>query len=381
MSLRSAAAQGADFTNVGAIQLVIGSGAAAIDSQVALTGTIGPTVFDADFANVKLLSLGDLVWGDNDNDGLFDAQTERGIANVLVDLHADTDGSGDYTAGVDAWMASARTDSAGRYRFDGLRPGDYVVKISKDNFDNHGALRGLKSSKGDAAAPDPDDDAHLDDNGYYVSEFLVAARAVTLSTGAEPKGDGDDDDATNMTVDFGFFGFDLVLDKMVNGVDGPVTVLPGDEVVYTVRVTNTGPSTATDVTFTDVLPSNLAYQSGTTSLGTSVIRSGNQLNANLGSLEQGDVVTVTIRAIVAQGASGRLINTARVSAPLETNLTNNVDDAVIQVTPKIDLAIVKSESADPVKPGDTFFYTLLVTNNGPSNATGVTVIDALPARI
>jgi uncharacterized repeat protein (TIGR01451 family) len=49
------------------------------------------------------------------------------------------------------------------------------------------------------------------------------------------------------------------------------------------------------------------------------------------------------------------------------------------VTPKIDLSIDKIDSKDPVKPGETFTYTVTVTNHGPSNATGVTVIDTLPA--
>ena len=47
--------------------------------------------------------------------------------------------------------------------------------------------------------------------------------------------------------------------------------------------------------------------------------------------------------------------------------------------PKIDLAVDKIDSKDPVKPGETFTYTVTVINNGPSNATGVTVVDTLPA--
>jgi uncharacterized repeat protein (TIGR01451 family) len=51
----------------------------------------------------------------------------------------------------------------------------------------------------------------------------------------------------------------------------------------------------------------------------------------------------------------------------------------VTVTPLIDLAITKSDSPDPVTLGNELTYTLTVTNNGPSTATGVQVADELPA--
>ena len=45
--------------------------------------------------------------------------------------------------------------------------------------------------------------------------------------------------------------------------------------------------------------------------------------------------------------------------------------------PSADLAISKSDSPDPVIAGSNLTYTITVTNNGPSAATGVTMTDAL----
>jgi uncharacterized repeat protein (TIGR01451 family) len=46
-----------------------------------------------------------------------------------------------------------------------------------------------------------------------------------------------------------------------------------------------------------------------------------------------------------------------------------------------DLSITKSDSPDPVISGNQLTYTIVVTNNGPLDATGVTVTDRLSADV
>ena len=182
-------------------------------------------------------------------------------------------------------------------------------------------------------------------------------------------------DASDRTVDFGFFGFDLVLDKSVDQ-----TVLsPQETVEYRIKIDNDGPSDAANTTFTDTLPSHVTFVSGSTSLnGVGVQHSGGVVTANLGTMKPGDVVIVTLLATVNDDATGTLVNTATVAAPKEVNLSNNTDTVSNPVEPKIDLAITKLDSRDPVEPGSTFSYTLDIVNNGPSDATGVVVTDDLP---
>ena len=47
--------------------------------------------------------------------------------------------------------------------------------------------------------------------------------------------------------------------------------------------------------------------------------------------------------------------------------------------PRVDLAIAKEDSADPLPGGDDLVYTITVANLGPGAATGVVVVDDLPA--
>ena len=49
--------------------------------------------------------------------------------------------------------------------------------------------------------------------------------------------------------------------------------------------------------------------------------------------------------------------------------------------PSADLSVAKSDSADPVRRGQQFTYTIRVTNTGPDGATGVVVTDTLPTGV
>ena len=59
---------------------------------------------------------------------------------------------------------------------------------------------------------------------------------------------------------------------------------------------------------------------------------------------------------------------------------NGVNDVFVndQAGTSADLSIAKADAPDPVLVGQALTYTLTVTNNGPSPATGVTLSDTLP---
>jgi len=199
--LITGAGSGADLTNVGAIELEI-EGIAAVDGQVDLITTIAPSTLDANFRNHPMLTVGDLVWNDIDNDGFYSAATEPTLAGVVVNLFDDTDSSNDFSPGTDILLATTTTNANGNYRFDGLTPGDYVVQIAQTNFDVGGSLEGMQSSTGIVPTADPDNDHNIDDNGDPFVGHGVVAKAVTLTIAGEPITE-DGLPNTNLTVDFG----------------------------------------------------------------------------------------------------------------------------------------------------------------------------------
>jgi hypothetical protein len=154
-----------------------------------------------------LLSLGNLIWIDEGRDigtagnGKWESD-EPVVPGVRVELYL-----AGQTPGADAPIASTMTDSAGKYLFTGLIPGDYVVHIPASEFDSGGSLDGMVSSLG-AGEPNMDLDEGLDENGLDMADPAVSGISsgiVTLDYGSEPTGE-DGDANSNLTIDFGFHG-------------------------------------------------------------------------------------------------------------------------------------------------------------------------------
>ncbi|MBI1741721.1 DUF11 domain-containing protein [Candidatus Acetothermia bacterium] len=199
----------------------------------------------------------------------------------------------------------------------------------------------------------------------------------TITNTAQVTGDEADTNtanntATEMTT---VLGTDLSVTK----IDSPDPVIVGNNVTYTVTVTNNGPGTATGVTATDTLPPGVTFVSATPSQG-SCSQAAGVVTCNLGTLTNGSSATITI--VITTSAAGMITNTVSVAAnETDTNPNNNTATQSTTVNPSANLSIVKSDSPDQVNAGGTLTYTLQINNAGPSPATSVTVTDVLPAGV
>ena len=90
-----------------------------LDAEIEVLGVVGFTTKTADFTVLNEMSLGDQVWIDLDNDGIFEAG-ESGIAGVALTLYEDTDSDDDYLD--ETPLATTTTDGSGNYLFTGLFP-------------------------------------------------------------------------------------------------------------------------------------------------------------------------------------------------------------------------------------------------------------------
>ncbi len=178
-------------------------------------------------------------------------------------------------------------------------------------------------------------------------------------------------------------------DLAVTKTDGSVSEVPGSPISYTVTVTNNGPSNVAAATVTDTVPAAItgvtwtcAITSGTGSCG-AASGSGNAIATTV-NLNAAAVATYTISGTVSPAASGALVNTATAGVPAgwtDPNAGNNSATDTDTLTPLVDLVVTKTDGQASAAPGQALTYTVTVTNNGPSNVTGTTFTDTVPAAV
>jgi uncharacterized repeat protein (TIGR01451 family) len=166
-----------------------------------------------------------------------------------------------------------------------------------------------------------------------------------------------------------------VADLLVTKTGAPNPVRAGEELRYTLEVTNRGPSTATDTHLVDAIPSEL--EPTATPAGCAL--TGRDLDCSLGDVGPGQTRTVTLVTRVAPGFTGRIVNAARASSAVsDPNPSAAVDTETTDVVGAADLELTKRVDADPVVAGSSLTYTLTLRNAGPSAAIAARIEDQLP---
>lgn len=170
-------------------------------------------------------------------------------------------------------------------------------------------------------------------------------------------------------------------DLSITKSDGVMNTNPGETLVYTIVVSNAGPSDMSGAMVSDNFPSGLSCvfasspsngASGNTSVG-----SGN-INDFL-NLPVGSSVTYTAQCGVTEDAPSLIANTATVSTPDTDPVSGNnsaTDETIVGTA--ADLSVSKSNGVSTVTPGLSTTYTIVVLNNGPSAVVGATLTDIFP---
>ncbi|MDY7040919.1 MAG: PQQ-binding-like beta-propeller repeat protein, partial [Chloroflexota bacterium] len=234
----------------------------AITRELPIELAAGQTYYDMNFGYDDSGYIGDEVWhrcGDGERVGLSDA--------TLL-LHVDGDSDGSYETLLDTQV----TDTDGHYYFTGLPAGDYQVTV---------------------------DEATVPVGYILITENLPFTCTLTVG--------GHRDDA-----DFGYgippsaftigkewrviraqpvlAGFDL------GAMEGDEYPFFGDEIEYTITVTNGGSEPRTAVEILDDIPAGTAYTHGSAQvINGTLISEGSQVVARAEILNEGETLTLIFR--------------------------------------------------------------------------------------
>ncbi|HMF05149.1 MAG TPA: hypothetical protein VKH17_10065, partial [Acidimicrobiia bacterium] len=177
-------------------------------------------------------------------------------------------------------------------------------------------------------------------------------------------------------------------DLAVTKTDAPDPVTAGNNITYTITITNNGPSDAQNVVFTDTPPANtgnagFSLNSGPpAACGLVLLGSPGAPSCSFATFPSGATANITLVVKVDPLApGGAYTNTANATSSTTTdpNPANNAASATTTViAASADLSVTKTDTPDPVTAGENVTYTITITNNGPDAAQNVSFTDTPP---
>jgi uncharacterized repeat protein (TIGR01451 family) len=144
----------------------------------------------------------------------------------------------------------------------------------------------------------------------------------------------------------------------------------GGTVTFTLSADNDGPSDATGVTVSAVLPAGFDFVSASGAYDPQTRM------WTIGSLPAGGTAVLTVTAQAA-GPPGTYSSWAALVGvdQTDTNSQNNSASAGVEVEAAADLRVVKTVAPEVARIGDTVTYTVTVTNHGPDDDTGIQLVE------
>lgn len=183
-------------------------------------------------------------------------------------------------------------------------------------------------------------------------------------------------------------GFDVAANGFLTKIDGsPFAISVTNPFLESIVITPNQPPTASFTVQTQ--PPGFATSfdgSGSTDTDGSVVRfewdfgDGTELVTENPTTQhtyaQPGTFTTTLTVTDNEGCSAERIFTGKATLCNGSPVARTSQEVFVALS--ADLSVAKTDSPDPVTAGNRLTYTVTITNNGPSDATGVTLTDLLP---
>jgi uncharacterized repeat protein (TIGR01451 family)/LPXTG-motif cell wall-anchored protein len=316
--------------------------------------------------------------------------TDSGTPTVLADLAIQKANVGAVVAGTQATYRLTvdnvgPSDAAAPVRITDTLPAGLTYVTSTDVVGSWTCSAAGQVVTCDLAGPLAADAANAVDGDAVVEIVVDVASSVTgridnTATVSSPTTDPNlaNNTDTESTV---FVGeADLAIVKSHTG-----DATAGEQLVWTLQVTNNGPSdSAGPIVVTDSLPAGVSFVSATGTDWVCTESGGDVACTRSDVLVAGDdAPPITLTVLIDPSAAPATIrNAASVDGPVTDPVPgNNTDTDDVIVVDEAELVLVKDTSTPVVLAGETATFTVEVTNQGPSTADAVEVLDTLPAGL
>jgi len=176
--------------------------------------------------------------------------------------------------------------------------------------------------------------------------------------------------------------------------NGDAKMSPGDSITYTITMRNSGSGLATNVVFTDTIPNNTTYVTGsaTTTKG-NIVSTAPVLVVNTDSLAaySSETVTISFKVVISSDVTeiinqGHIDSDQTVAHPTDDPDTAEENDETITRLPSFSgvTDVLKKQSFQDIDDsgtltnGDLISYTVSIKNSGGGMATNVVFTDSIP---
>ena len=169
----------------------------------------------------------------------------------------------------------------------------------------------------------------------------------------------------------------VILD--ISKVANSTVIVAGENVGYTVTVTNYGPSVATNVVLKDIFNSkellNLQYSLN----GVDWLDYDEAVS--LGDINVGADVTVYFRTKVNGSVRGDVLNIVNITTGVDDARGNFTANETVNVIANTTLVVIKDAEIKELNPGDTVHFIVTVIAGGSSDSLNVNLNDILDAKL